>query len=393
MSIIRKHATKIQAIVAFVAIFAMGFAAGNLTNPTQAQQMGDTDQAFEVIREAYDIIKSRYVDSAEVDVPLLVDGALQGMVESLGDDFSSYLTPEGYADFNRSMEGNVEGIGVVIDTNDEGQIYVVSLIRGAAAIDAGVLPGDIFWEVNGESVAELDQNELATLVRGPAGTEVTVTFKRGEEFVTFTMTRVRFEVPNVEFEILEGDIAYISMAQFTTDLRSQLDNALEEVDVNSRAGLIIDIRDNPGGLLSSVVDVASVFLPEDDVILYETFGDGSEETFTANGDFADIEVPIVLLINGGSASASELLAGAMQDTDRATLIGETTFGKGTVQNIQPISNGGAIRITIARWLTPNRNWIHEFGITPDIEVPYDPATDGVDVDPQLDAAVEFINNQ
>jgi carboxyl-terminal processing protease len=313
-------------------------------------------------------------------------------VDSLGDQFSGYLSPSDYATFNTELGGNVEGIGVTIDTNDDDHIYVVALIKGAAAEASGVLPGDIFWEVNGESVEGLDQSELASIVRGPAGTDVEIVFKRGDEFITFTITRVRFEVPNVEYEVLEDDIAYISLATYDSNSRRQLEDALTALDVNARKALILDIRNNPGGLLSAVVDVSSLFV-EDGVILYETFGDGSEQIFEANGDFYDVQVPIVLLVNEGSASASELMAGAFKDRDIATIMGETTFGKGTVQNIQPLSNGGGLRITIARWLTPNRNWIHDVGITPDIEVPYDPATDGVDIDPQLDAAIEFINNQ
>jgi carboxyl-terminal processing protease len=389
---LRKHANKIQTVALILAVFTLGFMVGNLNSVSRAQTMGDTDQAFQTIQEVYDIIKSRYVDADKVEVPALVDGALKGMVDSLGDQFSGYLSPSDYATFNTELGGNVEGIGVTIDTNDDDHIYVVALIKGAAAEASGVLPGDIFWEVNGESVEGLDQSELASIVRGPAGTDVEIVFKRGDEFITFTITRVRFEVPNVEYEVLEDDIAYISLATYDSNSRRQLEDALTALDVNARKALILDIRNNPGGLLSAVVDVSSLFV-EDGVILYETFGDGSEQIFEANGDFYDVQVPIVLLVNEGSASASELMAGAFKDRDIATIMGETTFGKGTVQNIQPLSNGGGLRITIARWLTPNRNWIHDVGITPDIEVPYDPATDGVDIDPQLDAAIEFINNQ
>ncbi len=394
MESVRKHIKRLQATLLLVSVFALGFVAGNIDNIVQAQTrgMGDLNQAFGVVEEAFSIIQSRYVDSRELEVPALIDGALNGMVESLGDQFSGYLDSNAYNRFNSDLTGDVEGIGVVIDTIEETmQIRVVSLIKGAAAATAGVLPGDIFWEVNGESVVGFDQNELASIVRGPAGTDVTIMFRRGEEFITFTITRVRFQVPNVEFEVLEGNLAYISLSEFNSRSSSLIQQALTDVDVNSREGLIFDLRNNPGGLLTSVVDVSSLFV-QDGVILYETFGDGTEQIFEANGNYFGISVPIVVLVNEGSASASELFAGAVKDRGVATLIGETTFGKGTVQTIQPLSNGGAIRITIARWLTPNRNWIHDFGIAPDIEVPYDAATDGIDADPQLDRAIEYINS-
>jgi carboxyl-terminal processing protease len=206
------------------------------------------------------------------------------------------------------------------------------------------------------------------------------------------MTRVRFEVPVVETDILDDNIAYLNLLQFTSTAPQLVSNALDELRVNERRALIIDIRDNPGGLLQSVVEVTSIF-KRSGVVLYEAFGDGTERTFNVNPSlYKNINVPIVVLTNEGSASASELFAGALQDSGVAFVIGETTFGKGTVQTVQPLSNGGALRITIARWLTPNRNWINDIGIVPNLEVLYDPATDGVDIDPQLDAAVAYINS-
>ncbi len=390
------HNARLQTVLLLVVVFAGGFLFGNLTG-TNAQEraiIGDVDEAFAPLWEVFDAIQTRYVDRAEIEVPALVDGAINGMIESLGDEYSGYLSPSAYAQFN-DISGEVEGIGVVIDTVEEtGEIVVVTVLRGAAAEAAGVLPGDIFWEVNGEAVMGMNQTDLAAAVRGPAGTDVTIVFKRGEDLLEKTITRVRFQVPNLEYEILDNNLAYISMAEFTAIARDQVDEALEELDVNSRAGLIFDLRGNPGGLLTSAVDMGSLFIKEG-VLLYEAFGDGSEEIFEASGDYGNITVPIVILIDETSASASELIAGAIKDTGVATLIGETTFGKGTVQNIQPLSNDGGIRLTVARWLTPNRNWIHEVGVTPDIVVEWDPQTaeDFAAPDPQLQAAVDFLLGQ
>jgi carboxyl-terminal processing protease len=388
---LRNQMPKLQLAVIFVAVFAFGFLMGNQQSIATAQtRMGDLDEAFSIIEETYAVIRARYVDADKVDVPTLVDGALTGMINALGDRFSSYETPEQYALSTQGLEGRVEGIGATVDTNADGNIFVVSVIRGAAAEAAGVLPGDIFWEVDGRSVVGISQNELVTLVRGPAGTQVTITFKRGDTFVTFTMTRVRFEVPVVEIEVLDDNIAYLNLSQFTATAPQLVRNALDELRVNERRALIIDIRRNPGGLLQSVVEVTSIF-KQSGVVLFEAFGDGTERTFNVNPAFySGVNVPIVILTDEGSASASELFAGALQDAGLAFIIGETTFGKGTVQTVQPLSNGGALRLTIARWLTPNRNWINDIGIIPNLEVPYDPATDGVDVDPQLDAAIAYI---
>lgn len=388
---------RIRTLVLLVVVFAGGFFFGNFIGTGSAQDkfvIGDVDEAFEPLWEVFDAIQTRYVDRGEIEVPTLVDGAINGMVEALGDEYSGYLSPDAYAMFN-DISGEVEGIGVVIDTIEEtGEIVVVSVLRGAAAEAAGVLPGDIFWEVNGESTAGMNQTDLAAAVRGPAGTDVNIVFKRGDELIEMTITRVRFEVPNIEIRILDNNIAYISMAEFTAIARDQVDAALAELDVNSRAGLIFDLRGNPGGLLTSAVDIGSLFIKEG-VLLYEAFGDGTEEIFEVTGDYGNITVPIVVLIDETSASASELIAGAIKDTGVATLIGETTFGKGTVQNVQPLSNEGGLRLTVARWLTPNRHWIHEVGVTPDLIVEWDPQTaeDFAAPDPQLQAAIDFLLNQ
>jgi len=398
MEFVRKHHQKLSTGLLFVVIFLAGYAIGGLNTTiskaqSDVQAIGDTDEAFAPLYETFQLIQSRYVANDEIDVDTLIDGAIAGMIDSLGDDFSSYLDPESFENFTTQLSGDVEGIGVVIFTNDENQIQVQQVFEDTGAEEAGVLPGDIFIEVDGIDVRGFDQTQLGNVVRGDAGTQVTITFLRGEEEVTLTITRVRFEVPNVDYELLEEpNIAYISMADFNDRSRTQLDEAIETLDVNSTNGLIFDLRDNPGGTLTSAVDVASAFI-EDGVILYESFADGTEQTFEANGNYAGVTVPIVVLVNENSASASELVSGAMQDSGVAIVVGEISFGKGTVQTIQPLSNNGAVRLTIARYLLPSRRWIHEVGITPDIIVELDEVNfvDG-DPDPQLEAAINYILN-
>lgn len=397
MNILRTYAKHISTFAALVIVFVAGFAVGNINTITNAQDIpaaiGDTDEAFAPLYETLQIIQSRYVDASQVDVPALVDGAIEGMINSLDDPYSYYMDPAGFGLFLNDFSGNVEGIGAVVTTNEEtGLVEVVQVLKGTGAEAAGVMPGDVFIEVDGVNVEGMNQSELVAKVRGPAGSQVTITFRRGEELVTLTITRSRIELPNVEYSMLDGNIAYVSMAEFNDISRTKLEEAITALDVNSTNGLIFDLRDNPGGLLSSAIDVGSLFI-EEGVIVYEAFGNGSEDVMEANGDFGNITVPIVVLVNENSASASELVSGALQDTGVAYLIGETTFGKGTVQTLEELSNGGGVRITIARYLLPSRRWVHEQGVTPDLVVPYDPMVDGTETDPQLQAAIDYLNAQ
>lgn len=397
MDIVRKYAKTLSTVIFVMTVFVTGFYMGNIHSSSQAQgrfALGDTEEAFEPMWEVFNAIQNDYVDSGTVDVPTLVDGAITGMVDSLDDQYSNYLSAEAYSQFNNDLSGNFEGIGVVIRTvEDTGEIEVVSILNGSPALDAGVRPGDIFYEVDGQRIEGMTQTELATLVRGPAGTSVEITFDRDGELITLDITRARIELPNVETEILENDIAYLALNDFSTVARQQINEALETLDVNSRSGFIFDLRGNPGGLLSSAIDVGSLFI-EDGVLLYEAFGNGTEQTFEVNGTFGNINVPIVVLVDESSASASELVAGAIQDRGAATLIGETTFGKGTVQTIRPLSNGGGLRLTIARYLLPSRRWIQDVGVVPDIIVEWNPETveEINGDDPQLQAAIDYLND-
>lgn len=381
-----------QTAILMAIIFMGGFAVGNLMTTSEAQgrvAINDTDQAFEPFWEAYNIIQTRYIDPVPVET--LVEGAIDGMMESLGDENSVYHNPEEYPQ-TLDIGGEYEGIGVQIrEIEETGEIEVVSVFSGSPAEAAGMRRGDIFLEVEGQSVVGLTTSELANLVRGPAGTPVNITIRRGEEVINLTIVRAKLEIPNVEYELLPDKIAYIRLFEFNALSRGQLNEAIRQLDVNNTNGLIFDLRNNPGGLLSSAVDINSAFIREG-VILYEVFGDGTEEVFRANGNYAGITVPIVVLVDEGSASASELTAGALQDTGTATIIGEVTFGKGTVQTVVPLSNNGGIRVTVARYLTPNRNWVHKQGITPDILVPWE-GQPGDEDDPQLQTAIDFILGQ
>jgi carboxyl-terminal processing protease len=386
----------IQLVLLTAAVFGAGFVVGTQSGITRAQSASQPgEELFQPLLETYAAIEEQYVDpyGREVQPEALLDGAISGMVDALDDQYSGYMNPEAYALSNSDLAGEFEGIGVVIRDGDNG-IEVVGVMEGTPAAEVGVRVGDVFIEVDGVNVTEDNNLELATKVRGPAGTSVTIMFKRGDELLEFDITRARIDVPNITSNVVEGtNFGYIRLNQFTAEARAQINQALADLDINSRDGLIFDLRGNYGGLLSSAIEVGSAFI-ESGPIVIEDFGDSREETvLNANGTYSGITVPIVVLVDETSASASELVAGALQDLDVATIVGETTLGKGTVQVWSQLSNGGGIRITIARWLTPNRQWIHGEGITPDIVVEWTPEdTPEGAPDPQLAAAVSYLQS-
>lgn len=378
-----------------VGVFVVGFLLGSQYNVSQAQSdttaPREAEVAFEPFWQVYNLIQDEYLEPVEPEQ--LVDGAIQGMMEALGDQFSGYMDPTVYPLMNADLSGSVEGIGALVETDEETQeIRIASVLEGSPAEAVGIKDGDVFVEVDGEEVTGLTQMELVMKVRGPAGTSVQLTLRRGEELVEFTVTRARIIVPNIEYELLDGDIGYIKMRDFSSDARTRLDEALESLDVNSLDGLVFDLRGNPGGLLTSAIDIASAFI-KDGTILVEDFGTGEQRTFEANGSYIGVSVPMVVLVDEDSASASELVAGALQDRGRAEIVGETTFGKGTVQTWRELINGGGVRLTIARWLTPNGNWIHEQGIIPDIVIEWTPEDRDDPNDPQLQAALDYLLQQ
>jgi carboxyl-terminal processing protease len=296
------------------------------------------------------------------------------------------------------LQGSVEGIGAFVRENDEGLFEIVRPIEDQPADLAGLLPGDIIIGVDGESVIGAGFDEVIVLVRGPEGTSVRLTVARPgvEEPLEFTIVRTRFEVPIIESEMLPGEltggapIGYIHLAEFNSNAEERVLEALEPLLAQNPAGLVLDLRDNPGGLLDQSVAVTDVFMPEG-VVLFERNIRGLDQTFRADsGDVAET-IPLVVLVNEASASASEIVAGALQDNGRAVVIGEQSFGKGSVQQVYTLSNGSELRVTIARWYTPNDHTIDGQGITPDIQAA-SPLELGGPEDGQLMRAIEYLVN-
>ncbi len=416
---IRYLLTGIVAGILVVSIFAGGFAAGYFVNEGLAANQG-ISQIFEVPEvtaptpqpetssatpdeleatfapfwEAWQLVQEDYVDQP-LDDTQLMRGAIRGMLASLGDQHTSYMDPQEYEQANASIEGSYEGIGAWVDATGD-YLAIVSPMPDSPAEAAGLQPGDLIIAIDGEDMTGIPGDLVIKKVLGPAGSTVELTVRReGEsEPLKFEVTRATISIPSIEGEMLDDQIGYIHIFTFGYTTTDELRTAIQELLDQDAQGLVIDFRNNGGGLLNTAIHVASEFLPEGKVVLYERYGDGTQDVHnTISGGLAT-DIPIVVLINEGSASASEVVAGALQDYERGQLVGVTSFGKGSVQNWVPLNNDqGAVRVTIAKWYTPNNRTIHEIGLTPDVVVEMTDEDYENDRDPQLDKAVEILLEQ
>ena len=327
-----------------------------------------------VVWEAWSYLKQDYVDPSELNGEDFSERAIRGMLTVLGDPQTAYLSPEiMQASFSDVFRGNFEGIGAHVNMNRDGLLVIQSPIPGGPAEAAGIKPGDIILEVDGESLEGLSLLEAVSKVRGPKGSTVKLLVKHLGALDPVLISVVRDEIPLVSVRLRsrpEDRFAHVRIEQFYPTTPDDLRETILEVVEAGTEGIILDVRNNDGGTLDSVVGIASLFLkPEDDLVLYVEKGDGTRQDWPVReGMQIATEVPMVMLINERSASSSEVLAGALQDHGRATIIGEQSFGKGSVNILRPLSNGGGLYITIAHWHTPTGRIIHGEGITPDIEV-------------------------
>lgn len=365
------------------------------TTPEDAITSPDTEDITELFLpfwEAWDLVHENFVDQP-LDDDELMQGAIQGLMQALGDPHSSYMDPEQYEQANMQYEGEYEGIGAYIDTSTD-YITIISTMPGSPAEEVGLLPGDQVLAVDGEDMSGVDGSLVIRKILGPAGTNVTLSIRREgiADTLEFEITRAVISLPSVESEMLDDNIAYIKLNDFGSRTTKEFQDALEELVMEDTQGLILDLRGNPGGLLTTSVEVTSELLP-DGIVLVERFGDGTEQEYEVLPGGLATEIPLVVLVNGGSASASEIVAGAIQDTGRGTLVGETTFGKGSVQSWIALSNdAGAIRVTIARWYTPADRQIAEVGLAPDVEVLITEEDIAAGIDPQLEKAIEILSD-
>lgn len=352
---------------------------------------GDAQVTFEPLWEVWDLVHTRYYIQP-VDNAVLVEGAIEGLLAALEDDHTRYLSPTEQEVAERSFSGEYQGIGAEVEARD-GRITIVSPIDGSPAQAAGLQPGDIIATADGVVLDGMDVSEAASLVRGPAGTAVLLQIERDGQSFEIEIIRDTVRLVSATGRMLPENIAYVRLSRFGDTTGDELNGLLPGLIAQNPAGLILDLRRNPGGALDTTVEVADQFLAEG-TVLVEQFGDGRERVFQSeDGNLAET-IPLVVLIDEGSASASEVLAGAIQDTGRGTLIGQTSFGKGTVQTWHTLSNNGGVRITIAQWLTPAETSIHKLGLTPDYFIPLAEDDTITEIeDTQLQAAIDFLTGK
>lgn len=348
---------------------------------------GDVASTLRLFR-AMQIIKSRYVEEAPTDT--LMTGAIKGMVNSLGDPHSIYMDPKMFKDFMVETEGSFGGVGIVLGAKDK-VLTVVSPIEGTPGDKAGIKSGDAIIKINGQDTKNIALDEAVSKIRGPEGTQVTLTILRGQEVKDYTLTRSNIQIKTVNGKMLPGNIAYIRISMFNEQTGSDFAKKYQELEKEGMKAVVLDLRDNPGGLLDECVKVANKFVPKGPVVSVVT-RDGRRET--SNSTLEAVKYPCVVLVNGGSASASEIVAGAIQDTGAGTLVGTKTYGKGSVQTLMRLDGGAAIKLTIAKYYTPADRSINGVGIEPDVKVELpEKQTDKEMKDTQLDKALEIIKSK
>lgn len=379
-------------LAGFVAVFALGVWTG--INQVKCEICPPSDVDFSLFWEAYNTLKEKFVDPEKIDIEKIIYGAISGMTETLEDPYTTFFTPEETKEFEEELSGIYEGIGMEIGIKDN-QLQVVAPLEGTPAQKVGLRPGDKIMKVDGEDTSSLSIEEAVTLIRGPRGTKVTLTILR-EGWVEpkdFDLIRQRIQIPSLKWEIKDDDIAYIRIYQFNEPLSSEFSKAAMEILAGPSKKIILDLRNNPGGYLDIAIDVAGWFLERGKVVVIEDFGGRKEgEKYITEGNSQFTEWPLVVLINEGSASGSEILAGALRYHRDARLVGKPSFGKGSIQEAVELEGESMIKITVAKWLTPDGVSISEVGLRPDVEVEITDEDYEENRDPQLDTAIEILKN-
>ena len=354
----------------------------------------DSPSDIQEVEKIYDNLLSKYY--GEIDKQTLSDAAIKGMIEALNDPYSTYIDAENTDDFDEQIYGYYVGVGTEITLNDENQFEVTNIFENTPATDANIELHDIVVKVNNEDVSGKTVSDIGKLIQGEIGTNVTLTLRRGEEEFDVTITRDRIDLISVTSQIFEKDdkrIGYIKITNFASNTFNQFQTALNELEENDIESLIIDVRDNLGGQLEVATQIASLFLTKDKVV-YQLNTNGIIQPIYSTGP-GSFQKPITVLINGATASASEVLAIALQESADATVIGTTSYGKGTIQESYKLSTGASIKFTVQEWLSPNGNTVNEVGVKPDIEVSETEnsgETDTLETDTVLQTAITIMQN-
>ncbi len=377
------------ATAALLGCFVMGFVVGQSTPTAHAQE--EENRYLARFEQIWQMVHLEYF-TQPVDDEALIQGAIHGMLETLGDQHTSYMPPEEYALFNAELNGSYVGIGALVEAEGE-RLLIVSPFDDSPAEAAGLQAGDEILQVDDTLVSEFEDPMAAiTLVRGQEGEPVTLRIKRASEIFEVTIVRAVIPLVSASGEMRADGIGYVRIADFGQTTVEQLRTVLADIVAQEPRGLVVDLRGNPGGSLDAALRVTSEFIG-DGPIMQEEWGTGNRTTFEASsgGLAVSPSLPLVVLVDGGSASASEIVAGAIQDRGRGQLLGELTYGKGTVQNWHDLgADNGGVRITIARWLTPDGTWVHETGLTPDVSVLLPEGDRASEQDIQLESAVALL---
>jgi carboxyl-terminal processing protease len=394
--------TKIAgAALVTMVIFGAGYGlgSGGLKFSTGGQNKGlPAKLDYSTVDQLYNTIKANY--DGTLDQTKLLDGVKAGLATATGDPYTLYFNAKQASDFNKQLEGTFSGVGAELGQDSTGNLIVVAPIDGAPASKAGLRPQDIIASIDGKTTTGMSIDEAVSKIRGKKGTDVSLRIIRDKtQDLTIKITRDDIKIPSVKSQVLPGNIGYLEINQFSDDTASLAQTAAKDFKDKGVKGVILDLRGNPGGLVNAATAVSSLWLPEGKTILQERRGSTTVSTELANGNNILAGVPTVVLIDAGSASASEITAGALKDNGVATLIGVKSFGKGSVQQIinlgGPEQDGSAaeLKVTIARWYRPNGQNIDKKGVNPDKEVKMTDDDYKQKLDPQKDAAIEFLNNR
>lgn len=389
-----------SSLIMLAIVFFIGFASGHTSGVRSIVPEGEgrvigkeidgasieEDVDFALFWEVWNAMKDDYLYRPVSEIDLFY-GAISGMVEAAGDDYSVFFNPVDAQVFNDDLSGTFFGIGAEIGERDD-QIVIVAPIAGSPAEEAGVRAGDAVLAVDGEETFDFTVTQAVQLIRGEEGTEVVLTILRDEEIIDISIIRAEIHLDSVEWEIRPDGIAVVNVYMFNEETSLLFEQAKDEILAAGATGLIVDLRNNPGGLLGSAIDLAGYWVQDEPVVI-ERVGDRESPYFAAGrGELSGLTTAV--LMNGGSASASEILAGALRDYGFATVIGEQSFGKGSVQDYFEYGDGSALKITVAEWLTPNGNSIQDVGIEPDIYIEYTIDDYNAENTPQIDAAINFL---
>jgi carboxyl-terminal processing protease len=375
-----------------VVVLATAFGAYMVGRSQSPATLGEEDrESVALYAEALDTVRKNYVDQKNIDSKKETYGAIEGMLDTLGDDgHTRFLSPEEREQNDQSLSGTYVGIGVQLEEKN-GEVVVAAPIDGSPAEEAGISSDDVLLAVDGKSIRGDEVSEVVEKVKGPEGTGVELTVRHEGERRTYDLQRAEIDSPVASWTLIPGtDVGLVLLSSFSDDSARELQNAFEEAQAAGARRFILDLRNNPGGRLDQAVEMAGFFLEPESVVYIRKDASGERKEITVEGNQESTQAPLAVLVDGGSASSAEILAGALRDNDRAPVVGETTFGTGTVLSEFVLSDGSSILLGVAEWLTPNGDFIRNTGITPDVRVSLPEGTEPLTPDDASDLSREEI---